>query len=65
MLTLVVSIASIAPRPERLPTLIVPQPSKVLPLWMVMVLAPIEPEAMTATRWPLEIASTPAWIAAR
>ncbi len=65
MLTSVVLIASMAPRPERLPTSMVPQPSKVLPLWMVMVLAPMEPEAMTATRWPLEMVSTPAWTAAR
>jgi len=41
---------SMAPRPDLLPTLIVPQPSKILPLPMVIVLAPIEPEAMTAMR---------------
>jgi hypothetical protein len=30
--------------------LMVPQPSKVLPAWMVMVLAPMEPDARTETR---------------
>jgi hypothetical protein len=30
--------------------LIVPQPSKILPLPMVMVLAPMEPDAMMETR---------------
>jgi len=48
-----VFVDSMAPRPDLLPVLMVPQPSKVLPEVMVSVEAPIEPEAMTATRWPL------------
>jgi hypothetical protein len=40
--------------------LIVPQPSNVFPLSIVMVFAPIEPDAITAMRCPLEAASIPA-----
>lgn len=51
---------SMAPCPLRLPTSIVPQPSKVLPLLIVMVFAPIEPDARTAIRWPELMESSPA-----
>lgn len=59
------SVTSIAPRPLLFATSIVPQTSNVLPLVIVMVLAPIDPEAMTDALCPLEIASTAAWTAAR
>jgi hypothetical protein len=45
--------------------LMVPHPSKVLPDWMVMVPAPMEPDARTETRWPLLMESTARWMAVR
>lgn len=53
----VVPADSMAPRPLRAATLIVPQPSKIFPLPMIRVFAPMEPEAMTARRWPLAAAN--------
>jgi hypothetical protein len=50
ILTSAVLKDSIAPLPDRRATLMVPQPSKVLPLLMLIVLAPIDPDAMTETR---------------
>lgn len=40
-----------APLGARRAALMVPQPSKILPVLMVIVPAPIDPEAMTDTRY--------------
>jgi hypothetical protein len=52
-----------APRPLWIAALMVPQPSKVFPAEMVMVEAPMEPEARTETRWPEVMESRARWIA--